>query len=81
MDLHVVVPEFLSIKEAHDESDRFAGDLMQKLGHNSIVHTHIDPCEREFCPECSFLDCPIRMKPFVGMPPFSAGQITRTGAH
>jgi cation diffusion facilitator family transporter len=81
VDLHVVVPEFLSIKEAHDESDRFAGDLMQKLGHNSIVHTHIDPCEREFCPECSFLDCPIRMKPFVGMPPFSAGQITRTGAH
>ncbi len=81
VDLHVVVPEFLSIKDAHDESDRFAEDLMHKLGHHSIVHTHIDPCEREFCSECSFLDCPIRMKPFQGMPQFTAGQITRTGAH
>ncbi len=81
VDLHVVVPEFLSIKDAHDESDRFAEDLMHKLGHHSIVHTHIDPCEREFCSECSFLDCPIRMKAFQGMPQFTAGQITRTGAH
>ncbi|MBU6155215.1 MAG: cation diffusion facilitator family transporter [Bdellovibrionales bacterium] len=81
VDLHVVVPEFLSIKEAHDESDRFAADLMEKLGHHSIVHTHIDPCERELCTECPFLDCPIRMKPFQGLHPFEAAQITRTGAH
>jgi cation diffusion facilitator family transporter len=81
VDLHVVVPEFLSIKEAHDESDHFAADLMQKLGHDSLVHTHIDPCEREYCTECSFLDCPIRMKAFEGIPPFQSHLITRPGNH
>lgn len=81
VDLHVVVPEFLSIKEAHDESDRFAFDLMHKLGHHSLVHTHIDPCEREYCSECSFLDCPIRMKPFQGIPPFDPSKITQLGNH
>ncbi len=81
VDLHVVVPEFLSIKEAHDESDRFAGDLMQKLGHDSVVHTHIDPCEREYCAQCSFLDCPIRMKTFEGIREFEKSQVIRRGNH
>ncbi len=81
VDLHLVVPEFLSIKEAHDESDRFAGDLMQKLGHDSVVHTHIDPCEREYCSECSFLECPIRMTSFEGTRPFEQERVLRPGTH
>jgi cation diffusion facilitator family transporter len=81
VDLHLVVPEYLSIKEAHDESDRFAGDLMQKLGHDSTVHTHIDPCEREYCTECSFTDCPIRAQPFEGLKPFRADTLIRFGKH
>jgi cation diffusion facilitator family transporter len=81
VDLHLVVPEYLSIKEAHDESDRFASDLMQKLGHDSTVHTHIDPCEREYCTECSFTDCPIRARPFEGLQPFRADSLIRIGKH
>lgn len=81
VDLHLVVPEYLSIKEAHDESDRFAGDLMQKLGHDSTVHTHIDPCEREYCVECPFTDCPIRARPFEGLQPFRADSLIRIGNH
>lgn len=81
VDLHVVVPEFLSIKDAHDESDRFALDLMRKLGHDSTVHTHIDPCEREYCKTCSFLDCPIRMHAFETLPPFEASEVVRLGRH
>jgi cation diffusion facilitator family transporter len=81
VDLHVVVPEFLSIKEAHDESDRFAGDLMKKLGNGSVVHTHIDPCEREYCAECSILDCPIRTRPFSGLKPFDRDTVIRPGNH
>jgi len=81
VDLHLVVPEFLSIKDAHDESDRFAADLMHKLGHDSEVHTHIDPCEREYCGECSFTDCPIRMAPFKAIQPFDSARVVRPGTH
>jgi cation diffusion facilitator family transporter len=81
VDLHLVVPEFLSIKEAHDESDRFAADLMSKLGHDSVVHTHIDPCERGYCGECSFTDCPIRMSPFRKILPFETARVIRPGTH
>ncbi len=81
VDLHVVVPEYLSIKDAHDESDRFAADLSQKLGHGSVVHTHIDPCEREYCSECSFLECPIRANTFQGLKTFSSDSVTKMGTH
>jgi cation diffusion facilitator family transporter len=81
VDLHVVVPEYLSIKEAHDDTDRFASDLTQKLGHDSTVHTHIDPCERQYCTECSFTDCPIRARPFQGLQPFRADSLIRIGKH
>jgi cation diffusion facilitator family transporter len=81
VDLHVVVPEFIAIKEAHDESDRFALDLGKKLGHDSIVHTHIDPCEREFCPECPVQACAVRRAPFQALVPFTSTSITEVGKH
>lgn len=81
VDLHVVVPEYLSIKEAHDESDRFAQDLMLKLGHGSVVHTHIDPCERAYCEECPLTSCSLRVQPFDKLKPFDRDMVIRPGPH
>lgn len=81
VDLHVVVPEYLSIKEAHDESDRFAQDLMQRLGNGSVVHTHIDPCERSYCRECSMKDCALRTQNFEAVKEFDRDSVIRPGPH
>ena len=81
LDLHLVVPEFFSIKEAHAESDRISGKLIECLGFDSIVHTHIDPCERKFCIECKQENCPIRVKSFEAVKTFTVDLITDPGKH
>ena len=81
VDLHVVVPEYITIKEAHAEADLIAGTLRDRLGHNSVVHTHVDPCERDFCEECQVEDCPIRANPFHAIKPFTRESLTDPGKH
>jgi len=81
VDLHVVVPEYLSIKEAHHEADLISRALRERLGFNSEVHTHIDPCERDFCGECSEANCSIRVSPFQRQEPFTVSEITKPGKH
>jgi cation diffusion facilitator family transporter len=81
VDLHLVMPEYLSIKEAHDESDLIAGTLQKRLGYGSEVHTHIDPCDRDFCEECPQADCWIRVRPFVKQDPFTVTSVTQPGKH
>jgi cation diffusion facilitator family transporter len=81
VDLHVVVPEYITIKEAHAEADLIAGTLRDRLGHNSVVHTHIDPCERDFCEECPVEDCPIRANGFHQIKPFTLESLTDPGKH
>ena len=81
VDLHVVVPEYLTIKEAHDATSEITFSLRGKLGFDSVVHTHIDPCERDFCDECPVEECPIRANPFQALKPFTVESITKLGKH
>lgn len=81
VDIHVVVPEFLSIKEAHDVSDQFSMKLAQKLGHGSEVHTHLDPCERDYCDLCPMEKCLIRRNPFTVQTEFTRKSVTEPGKH
>ena len=81
VDMHVVVPEFFTIKEAHDATDAFAFSLQKNLGHGSVVHTHVDPCEREYCTECPYTPCAIRMSPFSARKEFTLDSITSNGKH
>lgn len=79
VDLHIVVPEFISVKEAHDRIDQYSAIIEQKLGHGSVVHTHVDPCERAYCKECSVQECPIRKHPFESQSPFTRQSIIQMG--
>lgn len=76
IDVHLVVPEFISIKTAHDLADEFAATTQMKLeknglGHDNAIHTHIDPCEKHYCTQCLEKDCPIRTQPFQFKPPLT----------
>jgi cation diffusion facilitator family transporter len=81
VDLHVVVPEYLTIKDAHDEANMIAFTLRDRLGHDSVVHTHIDPCNQDFCKQCTIEDCPIRANPFQKLEPYTLESVTEPGTH
>ena len=74
IDLHVVVPEWFSIKAAHDLSDAFAHQLFNSMGKNTQVHTHVDPCNQLYCSTCSEKECPVRQQPFTGVIPLYRGR-------
>jgi divalent metal cation (Fe/Co/Zn/Cd) transporter len=52
IDLHLVVPENMHVKEAHDACDAIETSLEDKLK-NSEVLIHLESCEEE-CASCSF---------------------------
>ncbi|NYE56380.1 cation diffusion facilitator family transporter [Carboxydothermus ferrireducens] len=57
IDLHLVVPEKLSVKEVHDLCNKIERDIEEKLP-NSHVLIHAEPCQKEQrqcedCPYCS----------------------------
>jgi cation diffusion facilitator family transporter len=50
IDLHLVMPRNLSIKDAHDMADHLEKDIGQRLGRTDVT-IHIEPCDGN-CPEC-----------------------------
>ncbi len=79
VDIHVVVPEFLSIQEAHLATDSVTRSLKNALGEGSQIHTHVDPCERKYCSECSYEPCPIRASIYIKRKPISLDSATSMG--
>lgn len=79
VDLHIVMPEFFTIKEAHHISDRLVGKLQSTLGVDSQIHAHLDPCLQFYCVECTFENCPVRRNKFVARKPLTAENIVQNG--
>ncbi len=63
VDIHLVVPEYLPVAEAHDDTERFEKKLIAAAGLEGEVHVHIDPCRRKYCARCTDSQCPIRVDP------------------
>ncbi len=61
-----VVPEFLSVREAHDLVADQCSRLMTELGLAGEVQAHIDPCGRAYCSSCAVDPCPVREAPCAG---------------
>ncbi len=79
IDVHLVIPEFLTVKEAHEITDAFVSSLMKEFGKGSLIHTHIDPCAHAFCSECRYENCPIRVVPFRELKPFTIESSVKRG--
>jgi cation diffusion facilitator family transporter len=68
VDLHVVVPEYWSVAEAHERMDAF--EHRARALHTRIeVQFHVDPCERAYCTRCDVADCPVRVAAFAARRP------------
>lgn len=60
IDIHVAVPEFYSLEQAHDVVKIFGNDVMKDLELEGEFHTHIDPCKKLYCEYCEVSPCGIR---------------------
>ncbi|MGZ3788861.1 MAG: cation diffusion facilitator family transporter [Bacteriovorax sp.] len=65
IDCHMVVPEFWSVLEAHDFSERFERSIIQDYPVDGELHIHHDPCRRAFCESCELSHCPIRQADLI----------------
>jgi divalent metal cation (Fe/Co/Zn/Cd) transporter len=65
IDCHMVIPEFWTVLEAHDFSERFERSVIQDYPVDGELHIHHDPCRQAFCEKCELSDCPIRQAAFV----------------
>jgi len=79
VDLHIVVPEFFTIKEAHETTDYVVEQLRVTLGVDSQIHAHVDPCDQRFCTECDYQVCPVRRVPFIAKKKLNAETIVQNG--
>lgn len=66
VDVHMVVPEYAPVAQAHDAAERFEASLIAAAGLEGEVHAHLDPCRKAYCGRCSDRACPIRTEPFAG---------------
>lgn len=65
IDCHMVIPEFWSVLEAHDFSERFEKAIIQDYPVDGELHIHHDPCRRAFCETCELSHCPVRQAEFI----------------
>lgn len=80
VDLHVVVPEFMSIRDSHQLLDRFEKKMIETAGIEGELHSHFDPCWRKYCARCAITDCPIRERPFQGAKPITREEAVHVDA-
>jgi len=71
VDIHMVIPEFYEIGRAHDLAEGFGKQIVEAAGMEGELHTHIDPCQREWCRQCVVEACPIRREPPVAPVPIT----------
>ena len=65
VDVHLIVPEYFDVREAHRHVHRFSDTLLAETQRHGEWHTHFEPCRRRYCSECPMSECPIRVLPFV----------------
>lgn len=77
IDGHIVIPEFWTVEQAHDEVDSYQNRIVQGLFPEAEVEFHLDPCRRVYCSACTMKNCAIRREPFFNRPPLTIAELTR----
>lgn len=83
VDMHIVVPEFLDIRTAHDMVEAFEQKVLAWAKIEGEVHSHIDPCYRSFCSQCKVgimpgqAACPVRKENFVKDVEITPNEVTK----
>lgn len=65
IDAHLVIPDFWSVKEAHEKAHQFEMDVITEYHFDGEIAFHLDPCRQKFCEICDVRECPIRTREFL----------------
>lgn len=76
IDAHVVVPEFWTVEEAHDNTNVYERLIFKNYKFSGEVHFHIDPCRRLYCQFCNLKDCPVRQEDFKDFRKMTISELT-----
>ena len=76
IDCHMVIPEFWTVLEAHDFSEKFEKSIIGDYLVDGELHIHHDPCQKAYCESCDLKDCPIRKSEFVERKKLTFEEIT-----
>jgi cation diffusion facilitator family transporter len=76
IDAHVVVPEFWSVDQAHDQTKNYEQKIFADYQFGGEFHFHVDPCRRLYCQYCDLKDCPVRQTPFQSYRDMSIEELT-----
>ncbi|HTO53922.1 MAG TPA: cation diffusion facilitator family transporter [Myxococcota bacterium] len=79
VDLHLVVPRYFSMDEAHRVEDGLESVLARSIEENEDLVVHIDPCRPLHCAGCTMPDCPVRSTPLGQRAIFDAEHLTQPG--
>jgi cation diffusion facilitator family transporter len=79
VDVHMVVPEYYPVRQAHDLCEDFGKRLLEDADIEGEVHTHVDPCGRLYCERCPVEACPIRQAPKTADAAFILEEATAAG--
>jgi cation diffusion facilitator family transporter len=79
LDLHLTVPRYFSIADAHREADELEAELLQAVAGPGDVVVHIDPCLPDQCSACTVSECPVRGEALEKRLEFSVDKLTRAG--
>ncbi len=80
VDLHLVVPRYLTVDEAHTTGDELQAAIVDALEQRADVVVHVDPCRPQHCSGCAVPDCAVRSQPLVQRVRFDVDSLTRKGA-
>jgi cation diffusion facilitator family transporter len=76
IDIHFVVPEYLTIIEANTIIHDFEVKVLKKANLKGEFHTHADPCKQNYCRICRIRNCPIRVDEYQESQPLTYSQAT-----
>lgn len=80
-DLHLTLPWYLDIREAHIEHETLAQLLRQKYGKQVEVFAHIDACQEYSCRLCTKEKCHVRQHPLERKVTWTAENVAQNHKH
>ena len=79
VDLHLVVPRYFTMDEAHRVEDGLEAALAKAVEGDEDFVVHIDPCRPVHCAGCAMPDCPVRAAPLAKLAAFDVEHLTEPG--
>jgi cation diffusion facilitator family transporter len=79
VDLHLVVPRYFTMDEAHRVEDGLEAALAKAVEGDEDFVVHIDPCRPVHCSGCALPECPERSAPLSEQALFDVAHLTEPG--